>query len=296
VIYDCTNQSWEFGALNQFVAADCRGGNETIKADKRTITFDAVSFYQENFDIELVNLPRFYNEHKAPGPYTLENLKNKGLMPADVFIVVNAGWSASEASEPLGFLKIDGRLVSDYATLDALSALFCVDDTTSPAKEHYSHQTPVVFYYWVPGAKVCGCDGKTWDPQPINERLLQCENVVQVGPRVVETGFDKTCPLKTGISPRSLKRGPSRRTILVVAPKEGKRKTYVLVTSNPAQLYDLQQGLLAGRLDKNEAYWAVALSGGASSGMLVRDSGKILEFGELDSELSSVLFVRGRTQ
>jgi hypothetical protein len=248
---------------------------------------------------------------------------------ADPMVAVAPAGFVTSSQQPtnFGLLKIDGQVETKLVPRGALTAIVCLNNAPTP---DYQYQVPTFF--------------RTADPNQ-TKLVDQCRDEVQTGPRIIEDPsvttkgefeansnryraqiYNRTIEGKTvpetvflGISEKEAFSTPYLRAALVVddpgrfAEKESSnnyerdlaRNAYVVVTTKPATLWDLQDMLSSPEFYANERYaphWAVNLPGDDYATMIhvssMSDSQQIrkdpVEVGIVDRRQASVLVVTKR--
>jgi len=241
---------------------------------------------------------------------------------APIVAVVPAGFAiSSEKPTNLGLLKIDG-IEKSRLLLKGPSAILCLDNAPSP---RFQYQVPTFF--------------RTRDTN--KPEIDDCRDAVQVGPRIIEDpkstaknefendpdkyqietykqkidGKVVDVPVYQGIPESAASATPYLRTVLAiddpgrfgktVTNKEVARNAYIVVTTTPATLWDLQDMLSSPAFYANERYaphWAVNLPGDNYASMIrVRsvddarqNQSEPIKVGATDQRQASVLVVTRR--
>jgi hypothetical protein len=224
-------------------------------------------------------------------------------------LVAPAGWWQNvDATQPDGYLKINGEVISQVFAKNQ-SAILCLDDQTLPESAMLGH-TIVVFFYYNKGKYAYA----NWD-ETKKQRLTKCRNVLQTGPRIIERETDReglfkepalsedmhTCLRKedkrAGICPPKATTG-SQRVILAADNRPGigsseRRRYYIIFFHGELPLYQIQSILLSDKFyGDGKPEWAVNLAGGNRSGLSVRIEKQYMQYGNVESDLPSLLLVR----
>jgi hypothetical protein len=220
-------------------------------------------------------------------------------------------WQDVDPTQPEGYLKINGKVVSPVFAKNQ-SAIVCLDDRTLPESATLGH-TIVTFFYYTKGKYAYA----NWDGNR-KERLTKCANVFQTGPRLVERERDReelvkesvlsddmiTCLKKedkrAGVCPTKVI--GSQRVILAADDRPSmsvsdRRRYYLIYFHGELPLYQIQSVLLADKFyGDGKPEWAVNLAGGNRSGLSVRIEKQYVQYGNLESDLPSLLLIRPAAQ
>jgi hypothetical protein len=309
-------------------------------AKPRSFEFSALRFHLGYYEIRLVSMDdyvRSKNDQIAQEQKVDKNLSalfELGVRTVfrinpfdDPIVAVAPGGFAKSNQEPtnLGYLKINGiersKILPKAA---ALSAILCLNNAPSPK---YQYQVPT-FY-------------RTNNPNQI-KLVNQCRDEVQVGPRIIEdssvttkkefeddtdrykiqaynqriNGKDTAVPIYLGITEKAASSAPYLRAIIAVddpgrvpdnpnsdnSERQLARNAYLIVTTTPATLWDLQDMLSNPDFYSKEQYaphWAVNLPGDNYAAMIhvgaldtqQRRRDVPIEIGAVDQRQASVLVV-----
>jgi hypothetical protein len=313
-------------------------------AKPRSFEFSALRFHLGYYEIRLVSIEDFVRsrgdqiaqEQKAdknlPALFELGVRTVFRINPFnDPIVAVAPGGFATSNQVPgnLGFLKINGVEKSKILPkATALSAILCLNNAPSPK---YQYQVPT-FY-------------RTNNSNQ-TKLVDQCRDEVQVGPRIIEddsvttkkvfesdpdkyrmqiynqriNGKDSALPIYLGVTEKAAFYTPYLRTILAVddpgrvannpssdnSERELARNAYLVVTTTPATLWDLQDMLSNPDFYSKEQYaphWAVNLPGdnyaamirvGAMADTQQKRRDIPIEIGAVDQRQASVLVVTKR--
>jgi len=303
------NQRWE---VKNPVAGRDAGG----------FVFTAARFHLGYFELRLVELAELARSHREriardqdadPSTPALFELGLRTVFKTNPFdarlvAVAPAGFpTSSQDSSSLGLLKIDGKERSRVLEKGP-NALFCLDNARS---DKYEYQVPAFYRTEIPGQR----------------RFLQnCDDAVQVGPRIIEDAAspDKRgygvrthkqkqgnttvdVPVYLGIREEAAKSPPVMRAILAIDDpgRTGRRReerdlarnAYIVVTTTPTTLWDLQDMLISPDFYANEQYaprWALNLPGDDYAALIYvtsPDSEAATEIGDVRVRQASALAV-----
>ena len=304
------SQSWELEPIKATTNKD--GKNESAEFGPRSVCFTATRIDLSKYRVELKdvrsvldnNEATFSGISKVQGQtgigefvdYSIESMRKyiyPGIAPMVLF---NAGWSEGlDDIKPIGFLKVQGRVVKNFAPFRALSALVCFDsrgivftDDGKILKNQPTNQTFEVLTYSRDGIYAY----ENWNDDQ-RELLKTCRDVVQVGPKIIEIDnselrksdekYDK-CLVgrKAGLCSYTLSHKRRILSVLALGEKsaDGQQYLYFLTTENPSALYDLQTVLLDPKFVGSNAQdkpnppirWAVNMAGGVYSSLVVRST------------------------
>jgi hypothetical protein len=247
------------------------------------IKFTAIRFHLGYYDIKLVDVKSYRNEHLVAIRKLNDNRKFSNELldtgigmifktwpdQSSVLAVAPAGWSTSLTKiEAAGFLKVSGKIKSDFDDRESLSAILCLH---SPRAEfhNFEYQVPVFF--------------RTLDETQIS-KAETCNDAVQVGPRIIEDSIVQKDDQR-GIRQEEMKLRPLLRVVFAIDDpgrsfpkgnpnvklKDNARNAYIVMTENPAHLWNVQEMLLSDDFYGQgvKPRWAVNLAGGGPSGLVV---------------------------
>jgi hypothetical protein len=229
-------------------------------------------------------------------------------------LIVPAGWWQDvDSTQPEGYLKINGKVLNRVFAANQ-SAIVCLDDKTLPESENLGH-TIVVFFYYNKGRYTYA----KWD-ETRKERLTKCLNVFQTGPRIIEREKDRaelleepalsddtiTCLAKednrAGICARHAsdptKAAGNQRVVLAADDRPSlsaseRRRYYVIYFHGEIPFYQIQSILLSQKFyGDGKPEWAVNLAGGNRSGLSVRIDRGYEQYGNIESDLPSLMLIR----
>jgi hypothetical protein len=224
-------------------------------------------------------------------------------------------WQDVDSTQSEGYLKINGKVLNRVFAANQ-SAILCLNDQMLPA--NLGH-TIVVFFYYNKGRYIYA----KWD-ETKKERLAKCLNVFQTGPRIVEREKDReelleepalsddtiTCLAKedkrAGICARHAtdptKAAGNQRVVVAADDRPGlnaseRRRYYVIYFHGEIPFYQIQSILLSQKFyGDGKPEWAVNLAGGNRSGLSVRIDQGYEQYGNMESDLPSLLLVRPKSR
>ena len=265
--------------------------------------FSAVRFHLGYFEVKLVDVGELAVQESAriardqkldPKFHGLFELGLRTVYKTNTFgsrimAVAPAGFTTSSRdSSNRGLLKING-VVKSKLLEKGPTAIICLDNAPSP---EFQYQVPTFF---------------RTDSRPQRQRVERCGDEVQVGPRIIEdpsaierSSFEldpdkygvksyrrkinqkiEEVPVFLGIPEKAATRTPFTRTVFAVdepgrigairTQRDLARNAYIVVTTTPATLWDIQDMLSAPQFYANERYaprWAVNLPGDDYSGLI----------------------------
>jgi hypothetical protein len=300
-------------------------------AKPRSFKFSAIRFHLGYYELRLVNIADFARskasliardqkiDQEFPALFELGVASVFRINPFDspVVAVAPAGFPTSNR-EPtnLGLLKIGGVEKSKLLEKGP-SAILCLDNAPL---SNFAYQVPT-FYR----------------TSNVNQRTLtgKCKDAVQIGPRIIEDpgstkakefeadadkyrvqsyprryrGRNVTEPVFLGIPTKLARFPPYLRAVLAVDDpgrynekgsnfREVARNAYLIVTTSPANLWDLQDLLSSKEFYANEEYaphWAVNLPGDEYASMIYSNgTDQPVTVGAVAQRQASVLVVTRR--
>ena len=314
-------------------------------AQPRSFEFYALRFHLGYYQLRLVDIAQFARtkaadiarqqsvDEDSPALFELgvRTVFRTNPFPEPIVAVAPAGFAASEQRPTnFGLLKIDGQSEAKLIPKGGLSAILCLNNAPSP---NYQYQVPTFF--------------RAGDPNQA-KLVNECRDEVQLGPRIIEdpgntsrSQFEaspnryevqtynrkingKLTPetIFLGISEKESFSTPYLRSLIAVDDpgrfaenqssknyeRDLARNAYLVVTTKPATLWDLQDMLSSPEFYANERYaphWAVNLPGENYATMIHVASmsrnqdgreTRPVEVGATDQRQASVLVVSKRKQ
>lgn len=241
-----------------------------------------------------------------------------GKDAAKYSLLAPAGWWLNvDPVEPDGFLKIDGEEISTTFAKNQ-SAVVCLHDETLG---HGDHDNVIAVWYYYNKGRYSYSNWTTRETAGASkkERLQKCKNVFQTTPRIVESRKDREellndkilsfsdgiqCLAKedhtqAGIYDHINRQNadlPSKRQRVVLAADSRigqQRRYYVVYFHTELSFYQIQAILLSDAFYGDaKPEWAVNLAGGERAGLLARGGKVPIEYGNVESDLPSILAVR----
>jgi hypothetical protein len=235
-------------------------------------------------------------------------------LPQDLSLIAPAGWGQdADPKQPDGYLKIRGKVLNPIFSREQ-SAVVCLDDQSLPEDPELGplgHPNTVFFYYNRGKYSYVNWNGRR------KERLRECKDAFQTGPRIIERAKDRNellqepalseeptiqCLIQedknAGICANSSKTSGQQRVVLAADDRASpaladRRRYYVIYFHGPVPFYQIQSILLSEKFYHDaKPEWAVNLAGGNRSGLSVRVGKTYVQYGNLDSDLPSLLTVR----
>lgn len=235
----------------------------------------------------------------------------------DFSLNVPAGWwQDTDSKLPDGYLKINGKVLNEIFAKNQ-SAVICLNDQSLSTSSTLGN-TIAVWFYYNKGRYAYS----NWSDRR-KERLRECRNVFQTGPRVLEREQDRTELLAepafssdstiqclaneakhAGICGRAAAdptRAAGQQRIILAAddrPDQGlseRRRYYIVYFHGELPFYQIQSILLSDKFYGDAGpEWAVNLGGGDRAGISIRVGNTYLQYGNLESDLPSLLSIRRR--
>ena len=281
---------------------------------KATIT--AVRFDRRFFELGLLDAieeQRFVNPKLNKGGVFLNARRQFVRFGANIATVSNVGresgkllaivpaswWLDTDPIEADGYLKIRNKIKSDV--FGSQNTLICLNEGVTPGDD------VILLYYQRKGVFAIS----NW-PKAKRERLDGgCTHVFQTEPRIVETPFRqdvlsdpansgnprimclKDQPPKVGICRPANPSAPGLQRVVLLLDLKG--RFYLIYFHDEIPFFDIQTILLSKNfyLDTSPD-WAVNLAGGERAGIFVEVGNTRFEYGNLESDLPSLLVVRRR--
>ena len=294
--------SWEFAGIKG-VPSPRKSDDQTIDFEDRKVCFTAVRMDLRHYSISVVDTRSKLESNKSTYRrvkqladqtgiekiyrYNIDTLFDEIYVFPKYFplVIFNAGWSEGfDNPVPLGFLKV-GPIIQGFARFKSLSALVCFSRDRAGDQRRGSQNIDVINYK--PGKE------NEAEMKSIQKVLRNCEEIVQVGPRIIEkdnselrSSSEKYSKClegsKTGICSHTLNYRRRKLSVFALSEKSNDRQfAYFLMTHNDTALFDVQNLLLDKAFvgESEPVSWAVNLAGGDVSRLVMRASG--LEGGQL---------------
>ena len=293
---------WKFAGI-EGVPSPRDSDDQTFDYEERKVCFTAVRMDLRHYSISVVDTRSKLESNKSTYRRVKQSADQTGIEKIyrynidtlfdDIYVfpkyfplvIFNAGWSQGfDNPVPLGFLKV-GPIIQGFARFKSLSALVCFSRNSAGDQSRGSQSIDVINYK---PSKEDEAEMKS-----IQKVLRNCDEIVQVGPRIVEKDNSELRSsseryakclegAKTGICSYTLNYQRRKLSVFALSEKSNDRQfAYFLMTHNDTALFDLQNLLLdktfVGRSEPIS--WAVNLSGGDFSRLVMRASG--LEGGQL---------------
>jgi hypothetical protein len=316
------NEAWSFpcaGKQRGFVTSEVR--LTAYRFERRLFEFILVDPGEE-----LKNIPPKFNiggaflDRRKQFIRFGQNIVTMGTflpVKGDFSLYVAAGWWQDfDSTQSDGYLKINGNILNDIFARSQ-SAIICLDDRSLSTSSVIGNTIAVLFYY-----NKGRYAYSNWSDRR-KERLRECRNVFQTGPRIVErqqdqaellsepafltdpsiqclANEDKNAGICARASTDTSAAAGKQRVVLAADDRPGeeisqRRRYYIIYFHSELPFYQIQSILLSEAFYEDaRPEWAVNLAGGDRAGIFVRYGANYRQYGNLESDLPSLLSVRRR--
>lgn len=328
--------------------AQFRNGN---KSSKRDFGYDALRFERTKYVYELVEMDTLISQSYptlSGGDVYIDTQtgENRIVTPSvaeawnilkkdpSIVAVVPMGF-AEVAGDPIiaGYRKVRGEILQDLFSAPNLDTILCLDDREG--RSPYPGQIPFILgidwddeprFRYIEGidqinffgTKKSSTGGEQVDRNRYRETLSACNEVLQVGERIIEPRSPDYYPVpsdskgRISYGPASIEENEPLRAERIVMLYDWNGWLNFIRTSDPAYPHDL--GLLLsspdfydnrpckfGRTIRSRRsisceLWAVTVSAFDGAAIIVRSEGKELAWGDIQRLTPGVLVIRAKEE